>query len=103
MFIIDPTKNDLILSCHNSLIGAIPNSLRGLTVKLENRTLFWKGYFEDEPTEEEKEILSIACTEVIADFSIINNVKEEYITHPKPLKMKRLLFWAFLRWEQDKF
>lgn len=57
-----PTINDLVLSCHLSLLGAIPYKLRGLTVKLENETLYWKGYFDGEPTEEEKEILSVACT-----------------------------------------
>jgi hypothetical protein len=96
-----PSKNDLIISCHYSLLGAIPNKLRGLTVALENETLHWKGYFNGEPTEEEKEILSIACTEVIADFPIIKVVKEEYLNHLHPLKMEALQFWAFLRWEQD--
>ncbi|PHE52844.1 hypothetical protein COF52_28435 [Bacillus pseudomycoides] len=66
-----PTINDLIIICHYSLLGAIPNNLRGLTVKLENKTLYWKGYFDGEPTEEEIEILSVACTEVIANFPII--------------------------------
>ncbi|KOS66282.1 hypothetical protein AEA09_18875 [Lysinibacillus contaminans] len=96
-----PTMNDLIISSHYSLLGAIPNKLRGLTVKLENETLYWKGYFDGEPTEEEKEILSVACTEVIADFPTIKDVKEEYFNHSRPLKMEMLQFWAFLRWEQD--
>lgn len=95
-----PSKNDLMISCHHSLLGAIPNKLRGLTVALENGTLHWKGYFNGKPTEEEKEILSVACTEVLADFPIIKDVKEEYLTHLHPLKMEMLQFWAFLRWEQ---
>jgi hypothetical protein len=93
--------NDLIISCHYSLLGAIPNKLRGLTVALENETLYWKGYFDGEPTVEEKEILSIACTEVVADFPIIRVVKEEYLNQTYPLKMEMFQFWAFLRWEQD--
>jgi hypothetical protein len=95
-----PTINDLIISYHSSLLGAIPNKLRGLTVKIENETLYWKAYFDGEPTEEEKEILSIACTEVIANFPIIKVVKEEYINHKLPLKKEMMEFWAFLRWEQ---
>lgn len=96
-----PTLNDLIISCHYSLLGAISTNLRGLTVKLENETLYWKGFFDGEPTEEEKEILSISCTEVIADFPIIKVVKEEYLNHKYPLKMEMLQFWAFLRLELD--
>ena len=45
-----PTNNELILSCQSSLLGAIPYKLRGLTVKLENETLYWKGHFDGEPT-----------------------------------------------------
>lgn len=96
-----PTIKELIISCHYSLLGAIPKKLRGLTVKLENETLYWKGYFDGEPTEEEKEILSVACTEVIADFPIIKVVKEEYLIHIYPLEMEMLQFWAFLRWEEE--
>ncbi|KZN98593.1 hypothetical protein [Pseudobacillus badius] len=96
-----PAINDLIISCHYSLLSAIPNKLRGLTVSLENETLYWKGYFDGEPTEEEKEILSIACTEVVANFPIIKVVEEEYLNYTCPLKMEMLQFWAFLRWEQN--
>lgn len=96
-----PTKNDLIISSHKSLLGSIPHKLRGLTVKIENETLYGRAYFDGEPTEDEKEILSVACTEVIADFPIINAVSEEYLNYRYPLKMEGLQFWAFLRWEQD--
>ncbi|MBM7602600.1 hypothetical protein JOC75_000570 [Metabacillus crassostreae] len=96
-----PPNNELILSCQRSLLGSIPYKLRGLKVKVENNTFYWKGYFDGEPTEEEKEILSIACTEVIADFPIIEEVVEEYINHTFPLKMEMMQFWAFLRGEQD--
>ncbi|WP_240377723.1 hypothetical protein [Bacillus piscicola] len=97
-----PTLNDLIISCHHALLGAIPNKLRGLTIKLEDETLFWKGYFDGEPNDNEKEILSAACTEVIADFPIIMNCKEECINHKFPLEMEKLQFWASLKWEESE-
>lgn len=46
--------NNLIISCHYALLGAMPNKLRGPAVKLENETLKWKGYFDGEPTDDEK-------------------------------------------------
>ncbi len=99
---MDQTLNKLIMSCHYNLIGAIPKNLRGLTVKLENGTLYWRGYFDGEPTEDEKEVLSVACTEVIADFfDIINDAEEEYLNYAYPLEMELLQFWAFLRWEYN--
>ncbi|RZT21624.1 hypothetical protein [Fictibacillus sp. BK138] len=97
---MDITINNLIISCHRSLLGAIPHNLRGLTVMFENETLHWIGYFDGEPSEEEKRLLTLACTEVIADFPIIKGVNEEYLNHSYPLKMDMLEFWAFLRWEK---
>jgi hypothetical protein len=96
-------NSSLILSLHRALHGAIPVNLRGLKVKINGDTLFWIGYFDGEPTEEEKEILSVACTEVIADFPNIDSVKEEYINYPSPLKMEvaNLYDWGFLRWESS--
>ncbi|MCY8222971.1 hypothetical protein ACG2QI_11595 [Bacillus sp. GM2] len=98
---MDSTMNNLIISCHYALLGAIPYKLRGLAVKLENETLYWKGYFNGEPTDDEKEMLSVACTEVLADFPLIKDCEEEYINHKFPLKMDKLQFWAFLRWEDN--
>lgn len=99
---MDSTMNNLIISCHYALLGAIPYKLRGLAVKLENETLYWKGYFNGEPTDDEKEMLSVACTEVLADFPHIKDCEEEYINHKFPLKMDKLQFWAFLRWEDNE-
>jgi hypothetical protein len=95
-----PTNSELILSCHSALLGAIPTKLRGLTIGIEKDTLFWKAYFDGESTEEEKELLSIACSEVIADFPIINAIKEEYVNCKYPLEMEMLQLWAFLKWEE---
>jgi len=89
------------VSCHRALIGAIPKSLRGLTIDYEKDGLYWKAYFDGVPSEEEKEVLSVACTEVIADFSEIMTAKEEYLFCPYPQKMDRLKMWIFLRWEDE--
>lgn len=95
-------QNKLIVSCHRALIGAIPTKLRGLTVKLEDSKLYWKGYFDGEPTEEEQDAVSTACTEVLADFPFISSLEEEYVNYPYPQKMDMLQFWVFLRWEEAR-
>ncbi len=79
-------NSPLLFSLHRALLGAIPRNLKGLRVKESSNLLIWQAFFDTVPTEEEKEVLSVACTEVIADFPIINTVKEEYIYHPAPLK-----------------
>ncbi len=50
--------------------------LRILTIDASWIGHYWKGYFDGEPTDEEKEILSVACTEVMADFPVIKRVNE---------------------------
>ncbi len=97
-------NTSLRLSCHRTLIGAIPKKLKGLKVKIEKgHLLVWHAYFDQAPTEEEKENLSVACTEVIADIPNITAVDERYMVHPGPLRTKDEPYsnWAFFRWEQE--
>jgi len=89
----------LLFSLHRALFATIPKNLKGLRVKMINNLLIWQAFFDTEPTEEEKKVLSVACTEVIADFPNINKVEEEYLYHPTPLKNTTLEEWAFVRWE----
>ncbi|MFA9560488.1 hypothetical protein ACERII_24620 [Evansella sp. AB-rgal1] len=94
----------LILSSHRALHGAIPKNLKGLKSKIVNKShLQWICYFDQEPTEEEKDRLSDACTEVIADFPLISSVDEQYLYHPEPLNMEGSVIagWAFFRWEPN--
>ena len=98
---VGTVTSELLLSLHRALFGAIPKNLKGLKVKLINDMLIWQAFFDTAPTEEEKEVLSVACTEVIADFPNINKVEEEYLFHPEPLKNIALKEWAFVRWEPE--
>lgn len=91
----------LLFSLHRALFGAIPKNLKGLRVKITNDLLIWQAFFDTEPTEEEKEVLRVASTEVIADFPNINIVDEEYLHHPAPLKNTTRDEWAFVRWEPE--
>ena len=93
--------SSLLFSLHRALFGAIPKNLKGLRVKITNNLLIWQAFFETDPTEDEKEVLSVACTEVIADFPNINQVEEEYLYHPAPLKNTSMEEWAFVRWEPE--
>ncbi|GAA0338175.1 hypothetical protein GCM10008967_30570 [Bacillus carboniphilus] len=94
-------NSSLLLSLHRALFSAIPKKLKGLRVKEINNLLIWQAFFDTEPTEEEKEVLSVACTEVIADFPNINKVEEEYLCHPAPLKNTTMEEWAFVIWEPE--
>ncbi|WP_273127799.1 hypothetical protein [Bacillus weihaiensis] len=94
-------KSSLLFSLHRALFGAIPKNLKGLRVKVTNDLLIWQAFFDPQPTEEEKEVLSVACTEVIADLPNIIKVEEEYLYHPGPLTNTTMEEWFFVRWESE--
>lgn len=95
-------KSDLLLSSHSVLIGAIPKKLRGLTVKNDYNVLFWKAYFDDQPSEKEKDVLSKALREISSKYPSIHNVKEEFVFIPTSFRIEMQDYWIFLRWEENQ-
>lgn len=92
---ISESKNDIIASCNRAILKVISNKLRGVTIQYKSNELIWKAYFNGEPEEEEIEALSVACTEVIADFPEIKRVTEEYLCVKYPEKIEKLDEWIF--------
>ena len=92
---------ELLLSAQRALFRSIPKNTKAIFTKIENNHLIWKVFFDKEPTENEKNILSIAATEIIADFPEINSCKEEYIYHPSPINFKNEVYynWPYTRLE----
>ncbi|WPK12929.1 hypothetical protein R6U77_04350 [Lysinibacillus louembei] len=93
----------LILSAQKALFCAIPKNTKAVYAKIENNNhLIWKAFFDEEPSEFEKDILSTAATEVLADFPEIISIDEQYIYHPSPINFKNELYynWPYTRLEQ---
>lgn len=98
-------KTELFVSVHRALYEAIPANLRGLICRYSNGTLLWRAYFNNEFTEEEKDVLSESCTEIVSDFpDFIENVKEEYLVRLYPLIMESAPIdeWGFKRFEHNE-
>ncbi|MFJ8261015.1 hypothetical protein ACIQ4I_03505 [Rummeliibacillus sp. NPDC094406] len=99
-----PNENNLILSTHRALYEAIPPNVRGIICRYENGILIWKVFFDGSYTEDEKELLSCACTEVLSDFpDYIKRVEEQYIklSYPQKMEMAPMSDWAFKRYENN--
>ncbi|QMU29767.1 hypothetical protein [Adhaeribacter radiodurans] len=84
----------LVLSGVRALLGNVPISLRSVSIELINGKVIWKCALDNNATEEDYELLSIAAGEVIADFpdygleEIIEN-----IPYPdKPIHLRNLIF-----------
>ncbi len=97
-------KNDLrvlvLLSASRALLGAVNSNLRGVALSYDPKKLVFRAYFEANATEDEKEQLNIALTEMMADLdSRIEEFDFEPIVLPFPEKMEPLQDWVFLRAE----
>ncbi|QUG42658.1 hypothetical protein KD050_05135 [Psychrobacillus sp. INOP01] len=90
----------LILSVQRALFRSIPKNTKAIYAKIESNNLIWKVYFDEIPTEEEKEMLSIAATEVLCDFPEILFSDEQYIYHPEPINFKDTIYynWPYTRY-----
>jgi len=94
-------KDELLLFSQSVLIGAIPKKLRGLTVRNDYNSLLWIAYFDDQPTEKEKDILGRAFREVATKFPSIHSTREEFVFIPTSFRIDMLDYWVFLRWEEN--
>lgn len=87
----------LIISAQKALFQSITKNTKAVYAKIEHDTLFWHVYFDEAPTDDEMELLSIAATEILADFPNVLHCDERYITHPGPLHFESYEHWIYAR------
>jgi len=95
--------NKLILSSIRALQGEITSSLRSVSVELREKTIVWQCLFDSDATEDDFELMSEACTEVIADYDWDYSLEEIIKYVPAPEKMKHLKNLIYLRHEQNYY
>jgi len=107
-----PDSLSLRLSAQRALWGAVPPSLRAVSIAVEpteeaeNRwdyRILWLCIFDGTQTEAEVELLREAATEVIADYPDRVTIEERYEVTPLPEKPRRLLELVFQRAEQGDY
>lgn len=88
----------LILSAVRALTGAVPPSLISVSVAFNENTIQWQCLLDEQATDEELEILSVAAAEVIADFPAYD--LHEWIKRVAPGEKPSLLGnLVYLRYE----
>ena len=75
---------DLRLSAQRALWGHVPQSLRAVSLEMRDTTIFFRAVSEPGATDAERELLSCAATEVIADFSAPTTIEEEFLDVAPP-------------------
>lgn len=75
---------DLRLSAQRALVGQVSPKLYGACVDLRDKLIVLTFYVAPDLSEDEREDLTIAGTEVTADFSDSYRIHEEFIAVQEP-------------------
>ena len=89
----------LRLIAQRSLWGLVPSSLRAASVSYDAHIIAFRCIFDGPPSENDRELLSMAATEIIADFNEPYLIDEQYLGIPYPQPMEHLRYLIFLRYE----
>ncbi len=87
------------LSAQRALLAQVPASLRAVSVATSAYEVRFRCFFDTSASDTDRELLSDAATEIIADFSAPWTISEEYLTVPAPEPMQHLEHLVFMRHE----
>ena len=90
---------ELRLSAQRALWGNVPFSLRAVSVEERGTTIHFRAVFSPGATEDDRELLSVAASEIIADFPAPFMIEEEFMEIAPPGEPAHLQYLIFLRAE----
>lgn len=89
----------LRLSAHRAMLGAVFPKLRSVSVEYRGFEIACRFILDVKPTEEEHELLSVAATEIVADYTSPYIISEEFLVMSYPEDMNFLRHLIYLRYE----
>ncbi|HEX8550856.1 MAG TPA: hypothetical protein VF681_04810 [Abditibacteriaceae bacterium] len=98
---MDNINSRLKLSLQKALLGAITDNLYAVTAGFEGQWIRIDAYFTGDITAEDRDSISVAATEVIADFATDFMIDERCYSLLEHNSLKTLDFWAFLRQREE--
>ncbi|WKJ90772.1 hypothetical protein QZJ86_01150 [Methylomonas montana] len=90
---------DIRLCAQRALWGRVPCSLRAFSVEVGATVIHTRSIFDETATDADKELLSEAGAEIIADFAAPFRIEEEFLVIPKGQEMYHLPSLIFLHYE----
>lgn len=91
----------LRLSAQRALLDNIPASLRCASLEYRGTEIVACFVFDGEPTDDDRELLSCASSEIISDYPAPYTMSEEYLAIPYPAKIPFLRHIVFKRHEGE--
>lgn len=98
-----PSEYDSIalrLSAQRALLGNVPPNLRSFSAEIRDETLAVQAVFDQEPSHQDKDLLSTISTEMIADCPSHFGLEEYFLVVPEPEKITNLKHCLFERYEK---
>ncbi|MEM6192294.1 hypothetical protein [Shewanella scandinavica] len=100
------TEHDikLMLYAQSALLGEVAPSFRAVSFELssDGEDLTTRFIFDGEPSDDAKEVASVALTNLFSNYSKNHrSYKEEMLVVPYPEKMEHLSLLVYLRNEDD--
>ena len=92
----DKASVDVRLSAQRALWGAIPTSLRAFSIEIFGNVIRTRSVFDDTETLDHREMLSVASSEIIADFLPTFAIEEEFLSPPVCISIPHLQHVIFL-------
>ena len=89
----------LMLAMQRALLSRVPQSLIAVSVELDFDAVRVRYIFDDTATEDDKELLSEAGTELIGEFSESYRIEEEFLVVEERSEMEHFSSLVFLRYE----
>lgn len=95
-------RTRLLLSAQGALLGSIPCSLRKVTVGWKGTVIMMRCIFDGEISDNDRELLNVAATEILADFHSPYTISFECIRvdAPKETSQYFLKNWVYVRYEK---
>jgi len=92
-------NTNIRLSAQRALLGAIPTSLRAVSIEVSSQIIRIRNIFDKGYTESEKELLSAVGAEIASDFSEVHKIEEEFLVISEHQPMQHFAHLVFLRYE----
>jgi hypothetical protein len=89
----------LRLSGQRALLGQVTQNLRAVSVEVHSDTLIFQAVFDNDFSESDRELLSMAATEMLADCPSHFKIEERYIKLADPEAINNLEHLLFERYE----
>jgi hypothetical protein len=99
MTMTDPRECEVLLSVQSALLGAITPKIRAVSVEYDAKSIRIEVFFDGEISEDDREMVLLVDTEVLAVFPAHHRVDSVAIRRDAPAPIPKDRLWAYYRRE----